>query len=57
MTPFILYIIFVLCFELRELGKLCCIFFFFVCVLFWLGNLESILRLVIFVCYFGLVHF
>ncbi len=32
--PFILYIFFVLCFELRELGKLCCIFFFFVCVLF-----------------------
>ncbi len=57
MTPFLLYIyiLFVLCFELRELGMLCCIFLF-LCVLFWLGNLEGLLKLVIFVCYFGLVH-
>ncbi len=50
MTPFLLYIniyiLFVLCFELRKL----------LCVLFWFGNLEGILKLVIFVSYFGLVH-
>ncbi len=38
---------------LWKIWKLCCIFLF-LCVLFWLGNLESILRLVIFVYYFGL---
>ncbi len=48
------YTLFVPCFELRELGKLRCMFFF--CVLFWLGNLEGTLKPVIYVCYFGLVH-
>ncbi len=67
MTPFILYILFVLCFELRELGKLCCILFLcfilvrefrgyiimsYFCWLFWPCPLLNLSPLLLFLLQF-----